>query len=221
MEKINPEIRREVANQINYLGDSELALGYSRAQIKTVASVVEEIQKHRKQFEDGKVTSIGSAAFASTQQWEALAAESERAARDILLGDSSLLSEVDELARKATEAKRLADEKNRELQSLWSDFRSIPEKEDRINAKLGNLRAERAGLAVEKLNTDFKELYGKILQGALVDHMALAYQATVIATRNLRLDVIAQLEGELNAQLAELKTRTKALARRLGQKSSL
>jgi hypothetical protein len=218
---MNEELKREVANQINYLGDSELALGYSRAQIKTVASVVEEIQKHRKQFEDGKVASIGSAAFACTEQWEALAAESERAARDILLGNSSLLSEVGELARKATEAKRLADEKNRELQFLWSDFQNVPEKADGINAKLANLRAERASLAVEKLNADFKEFYAKILQGTLVDHMALAHHAAVIATRELRLDVIAKLEGELNAQLAELKTRTKTLARLLGQKSPL
>src|SRR5215471_6190168 len=125
---MDTEIRREVALQINYLGDSEYALAYGRAETKDVATIVEAIQQHRKTFEEGRVASIGSAAFASQEQWKALAAESERAARDILLGSSSELAELDRLEKAALETKRLADAKNRELELAWSEFSRIPER---------------------------------------------------------------------------------------------
>jgi hypothetical protein len=126
---MNEELKREVALQINYLGDSEMALGYSRAETKDVPSIVAEIQKHRGQFEQHHTASIGSASFASQETWRKIAADAEREARNILLGNSSLLSEVSDL---------------------------------------------------EKLNADFREFYRAILEGALVDRMALVFQAGVM-----------------------------------------
>jgi len=70
---MNEELRREVELQINYLGESEYLLGYMRAETKDVASVVAEIQKHRAQFEQGKTVSIGTAVFASAENWKEVA----------------------------------------------------------------------------------------------------------------------------------------------------
>jgi hypothetical protein len=44
---MDTELRREVALQINLLGDSEYALGYSRAETKDVNSIIEAIQYER------------------------------------------------------------------------------------------------------------------------------------------------------------------------------
>ena len=123
---MNKELKREVFLQINYLGESEYALAYSRAETKDVATIVEAIQQHRKTFEDGRVASIGSAAFASQEQWKALAGESERSARDLLMQSSSELAELDRLEKAAFEAKRLADAKNRELESAGMSSRVYP-----------------------------------------------------------------------------------------------
>jgi hypothetical protein len=162
-----------------------------------------------------------SAVFASDANWKSIAAESEKAARDILLADSSLLQEADELTRRATEAKSLADAKNRELQSLWSDFQSLPGKADAINAKLADLQAERATLDLDKLNTAFAEHYRALLSGRTQDRMVLDFCAATIASRDLRLSIIAELEGGLTKELSELKARSKALAKKLGRKSNL
>jgi hypothetical protein len=132
-----------------------------------------------------------------------------------------LLQEADELTRRATEAKQLADQKNRELQSLWNDFQSVPSKADAVKAKLASLQAERESLDIDKLNAAFADHYRALLAGTTQDRMALALHSGVIATRELRLAIIAELESELNAQLAGLKTRSKAFARKLGQKSTL
>jgi hypothetical protein len=221
METINPELRREVALQIPYCGDNELALGYSRAQIKTANSVAAEIQKFRTKYEAGKVSSIGSATFSSADNWKAIAAESDREARSILLGNSSLLTEVSELQAKAAEAQRTAEQANRELEALWNEYQSLPDKAAAINRLLENLRLDRESLDVERLNADFRDFYRAILEGALVNRMALVFQAGAIATRDLRLEVIGQLETKLQAELAELKARSKVVAKKLGQKSNI
>jgi hypothetical protein len=132
--KMNEELKREVSLQINYLGDSEYALGYNRAETKDVATIVEVINKHRAQFDGGKVYSIGSASYATVENWKSLACASDQAARNELLRHSSELSELDELERKANEARRVADEKNRALQAAWNEFSALPEKADNRQA---------------------------------------------------------------------------------------
>jgi hypothetical protein len=212
------EIRKEVENQINYLGDSEYQLGCQRSEIKTVASIVAAIEQHRKQFEGGRVASLMSAIFASDENWKKVAAESEKAARDILLAESSLLQEADELTRRATEAKQLAERKNRELQSLWNDFQSIPGKADAINAKLASLKVERDSLGIDKLNAAFADHYRALLAETTQDRMALDLRSGVIATRELRFQIIVELEGELQAELRQLQEKNKRLAKTLNLK---
>jgi hypothetical protein len=56
------EIRKEVSNQVTYLGDSELALAIRRAGSNDMNAIVAEIQKHRAQFEQHLTASIGRAA---------------------------------------------------------------------------------------------------------------------------------------------------------------
>jgi hypothetical protein len=166
---MNEELKREVSLQINYLGDSEYALGYSRAEKKDVATIVEVINKHRAQFTSGKTSNIGSAEFASATQWQALAAESDRAARDILLGSSSELAELDRLEKAALEAKRLADAKNRELESAWSEFSRIPERADKIKLELDGIAKLLGERKPETLEVDFKRHYKAMLNGSTVD----------------------------------------------------
>jgi hypothetical protein len=133
------ETKREVGIQINYLGESEYALALSRVETPDVAAIVEAIQQQRKQFEDGKIVSIGSATFASESQWRAIATDSERAARNIVLGDSSELAQLDRLEKAALEAKRLADKPNRELESAFAEFSRIPERADTIKLELDGI----------------------------------------------------------------------------------
>jgi hypothetical protein len=218
---MNPELKKAISNEISYLGESELVLGYNRAETKDVKSIVAEIQSHRTQFENNRVSSIGCAAFASQETWRSITEASEQAARDILLEGSDLLSEATELTRKADEARRIAEEKSRFLQASWTEFQSLPGKAERSTSQLANLKAEREKLDLSKLNADFSDHYKKLLAGATQDNLVLALHAGVIATRELRLEVIGQLERDLEKELAELRAKSKTLARKLGQKANI
>jgi hypothetical protein len=105
------ELKKEVGLQINYLGDSEYLLGNMRAETKDVASIVAEIQKHRAPFEAGRVVNSGSMMGATAENWKRIVAESEKAARTIMLQNSSALAELNELERKAQEAAKVAAQK--------------------------------------------------------------------------------------------------------------
>jgi hypothetical protein len=56
------------------------------------------------------------------------------------------LSEADAPAAKAEEARQAADKANRELEALWSEYQSLPDKADRISTKLARLKADRESL---------------------------------------------------------------------------
>jgi len=212
---MNKELKREVFLQINYLGESEYALAYSRAETKDVATIVEAIQQHRKTFEDGRVASIGSAAFASQEQWKALAGESERSARDLLMQSSSELAELDRLEKAAFEAKRLADAKNRELESAWNEFSRIPERADAIRLELDGIAKLLQELEPEKIEADFKRHYKATLNGSAADPFAQTALAGLLVTRQLRKECLNEKAEDLNKKLAELKARSKALAKKL------
>jgi hypothetical protein len=97
----------------------------------------------------------------------------------------------------------------------------LPEKVEHINTRLADLKATRASLDVKKLNADFREFYGKMLSGTVVDGMALAIHSGLIATRSLPLEVIAALESKAQGELAEVRTNSKTLAKKLGKKANI
>jgi hypothetical protein len=103
---MNAHIQDEVTKQIPYVKESELALAVARAEKQDAKTIIEEMRKHRAQFEASKISSIGCAEFANDATWRSIAAESDRAARDILLENSDLLTELSEAERKADEASR-------------------------------------------------------------------------------------------------------------------
>jgi hypothetical protein len=199
------------------LGDSEYALALSRVKTPDAAAIVEAIQQHRKQFEDGKITSIGSATFAPAEQWKALAAESERAARNELLESSSELTEVNELERKAEEARQAADKANRELESAFGEFSRIPERADAIKLELDGIAKLLSELEIEKIEADFKQHYKAMLNGWTVDPFTQTTLAGLLVTCELRKECLNENAEALNKDLGELKARSKLLAKQLGQ----
>jgi len=80
-----------------------------------------------------------SGRFASAEVWATVARESNEAARKELLKGSPDLLEAEELARKAEEAARLAQAKQDELNRLWNEWSSLPEKADKIKLQLAQI----------------------------------------------------------------------------------
>jgi predicted nucleic acid-binding Zn-ribbon protein len=215
------EIRKEVANQINYLGDSEYQLGCQRAETKTVASIVSAIEEHRKQFEGGRVASLMSAIFSSDDNWKKIAGEAEKAARELLLGSSEELIELNELERRATEARRLADEKNRALEAAFNEWSALPERVEKIRRKLADINRELETLTPEVVERRFKEEYVKVTRGAMRDELGLSLIAGIAATRQWRTDVLNRAAEDLTKELAGLRKRSKELSKRLGRKQDI
>jgi|SRR6516225_6629632 hypothetical protein len=100
-------IKNEVELQISNLGPSEYALAVSKVEDPTnVAAIIEAVTDYRKQFEAKHgIINNGAAAFATRQQWEAVGRDAEANAKREALKDSAILREVDELTRKADEAR--------------------------------------------------------------------------------------------------------------------
>jgi hypothetical protein len=218
---MNTELKNEISNQISHVGDSEIALAVSRAGSTDVNAIAEEIRKHRAQYENGRVANIGAATFASAEQWQALAAESDRAARAILMQGSAELTELDRLEKAATDAKRLADAKSCELSSAWREFSHIPERADAVKLELDGIAKLFAELEPGKIEADFKAAYTSMLNGAAADVFGQTALAGLLITRELRKECLNEKAAELNKELAELKARSKALAKKLGQKATL
>jgi DNA repair exonuclease SbcCD ATPase subunit len=197
------------------MGDNEFRLAYSKAEIKDANNIVELVEAHRKQFAEGRVASVGSMTMASPETWAAIANESDAAARRELLQSSAVLTELDELERKAREAQQAADAKNRELNALWTEYNAIPDKIEKINVRLADIATALASLDTAKLETGFRELYRAALDGAIHDPFAQMQFAGLLVTAPLRKEVLTKLATELETELVELKARSKVLAKRL------
>jgi len=216
---MNTELKNEVATRVNRLGDNELILAYSKAETKDANTIVDLIDEFRRPFADGKVTSMGSAAFANPETWAKIAEESDSAARRELLKSSAVLTELDELERRAREAQAAADQKNRELNNAWAEYSAIPERIEAINARLADIANELASLDTPKLNADFKSVYRNALNGAIYDPLAQMQLAGLLVTAPLRKEVLNELATELKAQLIEVQARSRTLGKKLGQRS--
>jgi hypothetical protein len=218
---MNHELKKELNLKFNYLGDSEILLGYSKAATKDVNTIAELIDAHRKRFEQGRIANIGSAVFATAEVWQAIAAESDRAARSELLASSPELAQLSDLEAKALAAKQAAEAKERELQALWSEFQALPVKADAINLRLAQISNDLRSLDVEKLAEDWKATYRSILGGGRIFPETLTELAMTMYTADLRREVLTKLADALEVELAELRKRNRQLCKQLGVKQDI
>ena len=217
------EIKNQVKHQVNYLGDSEYLLAVSRVEDPNdVNAIVEEVNKHRAPFESGKISSFGGAAYANQETWRAIASDADTAARRRLLNSSALLSEADELTLKAQEAKRLADEKNAELNRLWSEFSSLPDCIRSAQNELDGINSQLKCLDDNSLREEYKDWFREVLgSGSAVSPLVYATKAAILVGADLRREVLNEKANELEAQLVEYRKRNKELGKQLGKKQEL
>jgi len=131
------------------------------------------------------------------------------------------LEELDRLEKAALQAKRLAEAKNRELESAWNEFSRIPERADAIRLELDGIAKLLSELEPGKAEADSKQQYMLMLNGATADGFTQNALAELLVTRELRKECLREKVAELNNELSELKARSKALAKKLGEKSNI
>jgi hypothetical protein len=125
---MDQELRKALNLKFSHLRDSEAALAFNKAPEKTEAAISEQIELHRRPHAEGRVSSIGSAVFASTDTWKAIAADSEKAARSELLASSPEMAQLTELEAKALAATQAAAAKNAEVTRFFNEWQSLPAK---------------------------------------------------------------------------------------------
>ena len=181
-----------------------------------IPAIVEAITDYREQFEHGRVTSNGAASFATKEVWETIAAESESSAKRELLKSSTLLAEMDELTRKAEEAKRLADERAAELNRLYSEHNSLPDKISSTQRELDATNLELKKCDADSIRAEYKRHFRAILDGANADQFSQVFLAAAIVTCDMRKEVLVEKANEREARLVEMRKRSKQLSKQLG-----
>ena len=135
-----------------------------------------------------------------------------------MLAGSAELTTLAQLETKAQAAAAKAKAKAAELDAQYRAFEALADNANRVNAKLKALATERESLNLDKLNADFADHYRKLLGGSVTDRMALDLHATVIASRELRLQIVGSMEGELTSELRGLQKENVRLAKVLNQR---
>jgi DNA repair exonuclease SbcCD ATPase subunit len=211
---MNIEILNEVARNIPELSTQEFELGSPRASEQSVAAISAEIEDFRKQF-------TGNRNYMSQDEWKRCRAEAKAAATKELLSQSVDMRELTDLQKRAEEMRKEAEAKEAALNAAWIEFISIPERAERINEKLNSIANELASLDITKIEADFRHLYRATLNGAVADPFPQMQLAALLVTRELRKEVLNELAEALNGELADLKARSKVLAKKLGMRSPL
>jgi chromosome segregation ATPase len=218
---MNTEIKKEVTREISNLGPSEYALAVSKVEDpNNVAAIMAAVADYRKQFESKHgVMSNGASAYATRDQWQAIARDADASARRELLKESALLSEVDELTRRADEAKRIADERTAELNRLWSEYSSLPDRISSTQLDLDSTNEAIKSLDPAELRKDYKDWFRSMLDiKSQVHPLVFAQRAEILITAELRREVLEEKASELEAQLVEMRKRIKQLSKQLGAK---
>jgi hypothetical protein len=142
----------------------------------------------------------------------------ESAKRELLSGNEVLAA----MDAKHAAAKQAADEANQyeaEINRLWLDFTSLPDKAGKVNAKLAKLQAERQYLQSSDYDAAIKALYLHLLDPAPNTTMGgnLHELCTQKALRDLKLTILAELEAKFQAELEALREQNRSLAQKLGK----
>src|SRR6516162_1788316 len=210
----NNELKRTVGLRVLYMTDAEYQVGYLNAEEKTENSIVEVIEQHRKPFTEGRTVGVSGAIGATKEQWQVIARDSDKAAKAELLKSSAELVELNRLEKIADEARKAAEAKERELNALWSEYSSLPDRISAAQRELESIRSSIADLDPAKLNEAFKRHFRAVIDGAITDPFAQVQMAAVIVTADLRREVLNEKAGELEAQLVALRKRNKELSKK-------
>jgi hypothetical protein len=207
----------EVLNQVNRLGQYEFRLAISKlGEGACVAEVVAAVEAHREPPMKALGCNIGSAVMLSTEAWRKLAEQSEAAAKRELLKDSKALQSVDVLLEKANAAAEAARKAQDEFNRLYNELDRIPASIDALNLRLSQIATSREQL--NNAEATVKDLYAAAIRGATVQAGSLEAWSGVVATREIRLGVLAEFEAESKGALAALVAREKELRKALGIK---
>jgi hypothetical protein len=211
------ELKRTVALRVPYMTDAEYQLGYLNAGEKTENAIVEAIENLRKPFAEGRTVGVSGAVGATKEQWQAIARDSDKAAKAVLLKSSAELNELQRLEKIAEEARKAAEAKERELNALWSEYSAIPDRISAAQRELESIQNSIADLEPAKLNEAFQRHFRAVIDGAITDPFAQVQMAAVIITADLQREVFNEKTGELEEQLATLRKRNKELSGKLGR----
>jgi hypothetical protein len=211
-------LRRNVGIRRASLGQAEfeLCLRKVREQFthadsaKLVALVTDELDRWRVTFTGGK-TSM------TTEEWQRIFDQSENAARNQLLGDSSTHKRVEELNEKAKSAKRQAEQAAAELTTQWSEFNVLPEEKAKLGEVLKRIAKERAILEREEIENSFKEVYRTSILHPERNIPIVINLVELLTTRELRIPVLDSIEKETRESVEKLKVRNRQLAAKLDQ----
>jgi hypothetical protein len=213
----NNEPKRTVALRVPYMTDAEYQVGYLNAEEKTKNSIVEAIEQHRKPFAEGRTVDVSGAVGATKEHWQAIARDSDKAAKAELLKNSAELIELERLEKIAVEARKAAAAKERELNALWSECNAIPDRISQAQNELEAIRSSIADLDPAKLDQEFKRHFRAVIDGGITDPFAQVQMAAVIVRADLRREVFNEKAGELEARLVALRKRNKELSKKLGR----
>jgi len=123
-----------------------------------------------------------------------------------------------QLETEANAATAKAKAKAAELNAQYRSFEALADNANRVTEKLDALKIEREALDLGKLQAAFSDHYRTLLSNRTQDRMALDLCASVIASRELRLSIIADIKTELTSDLRRLQNENVRLSRLLNLK---
>src|SRR5262249_4146412 len=191
----NEEIKKVVIRERPTVGDGEYEVCYNRVleanngKQPTSKQIIEALDDWRKPFTKG-------VSYASKEAWDAMYAQSERAARELLLQSSAEMKTLTALEKQAIELQRKAKEQEAKLNTWYAEFNGLPAKAAAYHTRLSVVTAQRNELDSAYLDVDFTAAYTALVGGNLAYTAKVDQLAARIATRDLRLSILKEIEAE-------------------------
>jgi len=218
--KPNAEIKAEVLRERSNCGVAEYEVCLTRAteandgKQPTSKQIIEALDAWRTQH-GASVSPFGSS-YATEETWKKVAADSEKAARELLLESSAELQSLTAIEKQMFELQRQAKAQSDKLTAWFSEYSALPAKAAAANEQLGRIATERTALG-DALDADFIDAYTALIRGDVQYTAKVAQLSATIVTRDIRLQVLDSLEVDAENALAKLEVRNKELAKLLGR----
>jgi len=178
--------------------------------------MIAAITDHRRQYESKHgVINNGAGAYATRDQWDAIAAGADDSARRQQLADSALLKECDELNLKAQEALRIAKERRTQLNALHAEYAALPDRISNTQREVESINNTLKELNVDTLKDDYRRLFRAVIDGGQTNQFAEAFAAAAIGTCELKREVLTAKASEIETSLVEMRRKLKELRKKL------